>query len=168
VMEKTQGNPFFVKEFLYRLAADELIKYSAVAHQWIWEEEKIDDISYTDNVVEFMIEKIKELPKETIRALGTAAAIASQFDLYTLGGVCAIEYRQLTSHLWEACRLGILHILSSRPELYQLLDIQNVSAKEANVGHRRSGTPVSRKIELYADIFSFTFYNMGIEALSLE
>lgn len=35
---------------------------------------------------------------------------------------------------------------------------------ETNAGHG-AGTPVSKTIEQYADIFGFTFYNMGYEAL---
>jgi prolyl oligopeptidase len=37
---------------------------------------------------------------------------------------------------------------------------------ETNAGHG-AGTPVSKSIELFADIFSFTLYNMGIKQLSL-
>ena len=36
---------------------------------------------------------------------------------------------------------------------------------ETNAGHG-AGTPVSKTIEQYADIFGFTLYNMGIENLS--
>jgi prolyl oligopeptidase len=35
---------------------------------------------------------------------------------------------------------------------------------ETNAGHG-AGTPVSKSIEQYADIFSFTLYNMGIKDL---
>jgi prolyl oligopeptidase len=35
---------------------------------------------------------------------------------------------------------------------------------ETNAGHG-AGTPVSKSIEQYADIFSFTLYNMGVKEL---
>ena len=35
---------------------------------------------------------------------------------------------------------------------------------ETNAGHG-AGTPISKTIEQYADIFGFTFYNMGYEEL---
>jgi prolyl oligopeptidase len=35
---------------------------------------------------------------------------------------------------------------------------------ETNAGHG-AGTPVSKTIEQYADIFGFTFYNMGYRVL---
>jgi len=35
---------------------------------------------------------------------------------------------------------------------------------ETNAGHG-SGTPVSKTIEQYADIFGFTLYNMGFDKL---
>ena len=38
---------------------------------------------------------------------------------------------------------------------------------ETNAGHG-AGTPVSKTIEQYADIFGFTFYNMGIESLPTQ
>jgi prolyl oligopeptidase len=37
---------------------------------------------------------------------------------------------------------------------------------ETNAGHG-AGTPVSKSIDLYADFFSFTLYNMGIKKLNL-
>ena len=38
---------------------------------------------------------------------------------------------------------------------------------ETNAGHG-AGTPVSKTIEQYADIFGFTLYNMGIKELKSE
>jgi prolyl oligopeptidase len=38
---------------------------------------------------------------------------------------------------------------------------------ETDAGHG-AGTPVSKTIEQYADIFGFTLYNMGYEALPEE
>jgi prolyl oligopeptidase len=35
---------------------------------------------------------------------------------------------------------------------------------ETNAGHG-AGTPVAKSIEQYADMFSFTLYNMGFETL---
>lgn len=38
---------------------------------------------------------------------------------------------------------------------------------ETNTGHG-AGTPVSKTIEQYADIFSFTFYNMEFREFNLS
>ena len=46
----------------------------------------------------------------------------------------------------------------------QTSNAPNLIRIETNAGHG-AGTPVSKSIELYADIYSFTLYNMGIENL---
>jgi len=47
----------------------------------------------------------------------------------------------------------------------QASNAPNLIRIEINAGHG-AGTPVSKIIELYADLYSFTLFNMGIESLS--
>jgi predicted ATPase len=59
IFTKTEGNPFFINEFLKTLNAHDIIRWNAPAHKWEWVEERISEMSVTDNVVHFLSQKIK-------------------------------------------------------------------------------------------------------------
>ena len=55
----------------------ELIQYQNGS--WNWDTNKIQDIKLSENVIDLMVEKIGELPKESIEILKLAACIGSWF-----------------------------------------------------------------------------------------
>lgn len=57
VLNKTDGNPFFINEFLKASYAQDLIRWSASNSKWEWHEEPIKEMSVTENVVHFLTQK---------------------------------------------------------------------------------------------------------------
>ncbi|MES0489477.1 MAG: ATP-binding sensor histidine kinase [Leptospirales bacterium] len=88
LMKKTNGNPFFVNQFLYTLYEENLLQFSAPTRtqkfHWGWDIQKIKMLNITDNVVDLMIEKLKKLPDSTQQIVRLAACVGNRFDLYTL------------------------------------------------------------------------------------
>lgn len=84
IYNKTQGNPFFMKQFLQVLYDKEYIWFDYDLMQWCWDTEEIKKLDITENVVELLIKKIKTLNPSTIQELKNAACIGNQFDLKTL------------------------------------------------------------------------------------
>ncbi|WP_017718868.1 AAA family ATPase [Kamptonema formosum] len=84
VRGKTQGNPFFVSQFLKTLAQEKLLVRDAGARQWRWDVAQIKATGITDNVVELMVGKLKKLPEATQQVLRLAACAGNHFDLRTL------------------------------------------------------------------------------------
>lgn len=88
VMRKTEGNPFFVKEFLKTLYQEKLLTFQVVegenVGQWQWDTAQIEAMGITDNVVELMIARLKKLPKSAQQILCLAACIGNQFDINNL------------------------------------------------------------------------------------
>ncbi|MCP4129747.1 MAG: AAA family ATPase [bacterium] len=83
VYQKTNGNPFFVNQFLknlYEINALEL--HPALG--WKWDTQKIKDLLVTDNVAALMSKKISTLPEETQDILNLCACLGNSFDLETL------------------------------------------------------------------------------------
>jgi predicted ATPase/signal transduction histidine kinase/CheY-like chemotaxis protein len=75
VHDKTGGNPFFAIQFLL-LAHDEgLVALDADAGRFRWDVEKIRSRNFTDNVVDFMLEKLLRLPPVTRQALACLACL---------------------------------------------------------------------------------------------
>ena len=58
---KTNGNPFFLREFLKSLYEDRLLQFDIDSRGWQWNLAQIKTRSITDNVVDLMTVKLKKL-----------------------------------------------------------------------------------------------------------
>ena len=65
VLQKTEGNPFFVNEFLKSLHGEKLLRFDPQAQHWTWDVEQIRAQALTDNVIELLLVKLKRLPQDT-------------------------------------------------------------------------------------------------------
>jgi predicted ATPase len=87
VLGKTDGNPFFLNQFLTALYEEKLLTFVAAPvvvgddkkdesrGGWRWDVTKIREQAVTDNVVELMAAKIQRLSDQTRQALQLAACI---------------------------------------------------------------------------------------------
>jgi diguanylate cyclase (GGDEF)-like protein len=121
VIKKTNGNPFFVEQFLKALERDKLLRkcqqaegeskailqkkssaciafssdskraFQTFTSYWEWDLTKIEQLNITENVVDFTIAKIKRLPKMTQQLLAWAACIGNHFSLKTLAAIGKIS-----------------------------------------------------------------------------
>ncbi len=105
-MEKTQGNPFFLIQFLYSLHDEGLIYFQQDG--WQWNEAEIQSREMTDNVIDLMVSKIQKLSADGQQTLQLAACIGSPFDLQTLASVLQCKPRVTADNLWGAVSEGLL------------------------------------------------------------
>ncbi|NES19474.1 MAG: AAA family ATPase [Symploca sp. SIO3E6] len=103
VIKKTQGNPFFVNEFLKSLYTENLLTFEPSCRGWQWDISQIEAMRITDNVVELMIGKLKKLPEFTQHILCLAACLGADFDLQTL----AITSEHHASVIFRDLKLAI-------------------------------------------------------------
>ncbi|TAF11059.1 MAG: response regulator [Nostocales cyanobacterium] len=108
VGEKTQGNPFFIKEFIKSLYTEQLLKFDILNGVWVWNLEQIINRSITDNVVELMTEKIQKLSDSAQKVLQLAACIGNSFDLKTLAVINEKPEKEMVQELWEAMQAGLI------------------------------------------------------------
>lgn len=81
VYEKTQGNAFFVTQFLRSLNEEQLLAFNWEQSRWKWDIAQIRARNITDNVVEFMAAKIQRLNTSTRVTLSRAACLGNSFSL---------------------------------------------------------------------------------------
>lgn len=124
VFDKTQGNPFFAGQFLSALYRDGLLTFVAERERWSWDLEEIARRQVTDNVIDFMSERLKRLPVLTQHALRMAASIGHEFDLHTLAVICEQPGDVLLAVLREALREGMLLPLRSDERYAALLEAE--------------------------------------------
>ncbi|MFB2968579.1 AAA family ATPase [Aerosakkonema sp. BLCC-F183] len=122
VDRKTEGNPFFVNEFLKTLHAENLLNFNLRSRSWQWNINQIEAVDITDNVVELMIGKLKKLPDATQQVLRLAACVGASFDLNTLSIICEKSPAEVFQNLIPAVQSAL--ILAASEWDYQLL-IQN-------------------------------------------
>ncbi|WP_445247626.1 trifunctional serine/threonine-protein kinase/ATP-binding protein/sensor histidine kinase [Microcoleus sp. OTE_8_concoct_300] len=84
VVGKTQGNPFFVNQFLRTLYEENLLIFNSGQRNWDWNISEIEAVGITDNVVELMVGKLRKMPDSTQQVLRLAACVGNSFDLNTL------------------------------------------------------------------------------------
>ena len=120
VLNKTQGNPFFVKEFLKSLYTEKLLNFDLEALIWQWDIRQIEASQFTDNVVELMALKIKKLPENTQNVLKLAAAIGNQFELNTLAIVNQKSASETALILHSAVAEGLVLPLSDEYKSIEL------------------------------------------------
>lgn len=116
VSRKTEGNPFFVGEFLKMLYGENLLTFDAQQLSWQWNLAEIEAQDITDNVVELLLRQLQKLPEATQQVLSIAACVGSEFDLETLAIVCEKSRKAIFQDLLAAIQTGLIQPLSDLDE----------------------------------------------------
>lgn len=104
--KKTQGNPFFLNQFLLELYEKKLLSFRG--NRWHWDATQINNCGITDNVIEFMVDKLQRLPSATLEILKVAACIGNPIQLHILSRVCKQPAPAIANNLWQALNEGLL------------------------------------------------------------
>jgi predicted ATPase/signal transduction histidine kinase/GAF domain-containing protein/tRNA A-37 threonylcarbamoyl transferase component Bud32 len=116
VLQKTEGNPFFVAEFLRSLWSENLLSFNPEQRRWQWNIAQIEDQNITDNVVELLLSQLKKLPENTQQLLQLAACVGAVFDLETLAIVGGQPSETIFRDLLAAVNAELIQPLSELNE----------------------------------------------------
>lgn len=105
---KTHGNPFFLNRLLLSLYEEKLIYFDLGHGLWVWNLEKIKTKEISENVLEFMSEKILQLKNETQQVLHLAACLGNKFELTTLAKIHQRSLLETSAQLWSAMQEGLI------------------------------------------------------------
>jgi PAS domain S-box-containing protein len=108
VHAKTDGNPFFVIQFLHALADEGLVAFDHERTRWSWDLGAIDARRYTDNVVELLVGKLTRLSFNTRDVLRQFACLGNVADVATLSIVLGMPEEQVHAALSEAMRQQLI------------------------------------------------------------
>ena len=112
--EKTDGNPFFLIQFLYALVDEGLLTFDHDKAQWSWDLSRIHAKGYTANVADLMIAKLNGLPNDVRKTLLELACLGNSADLTTLSIVLGTSEQQIHANFGEAVRLQLIERLDDR------------------------------------------------------
>jgi PAS domain S-box-containing protein len=105
---ETGGNPFFAIQFFTALAEEGLLAFDPVARAWQWDIDRIRAKSYTDNVVDLMVEKLKRFSATTQGALKQLACLGNIVQIATLKLVHGETEETTHAALWDAVLAGLV------------------------------------------------------------
>ncbi|WP_198343083.1 protein kinase domain-containing protein [Oleiphilus messinensis] len=108
VYAKTAGNPFFIGEFLKALYTNKLLDFNLNQQRWCWDIDQIELEGITDNVVELMLSKMRQLPECSQSLIQLAACVGSTFHLDMLARIAELDLMVVARRLWPALRDGLL------------------------------------------------------------
>ena len=102
LLDKAQGNPFFIREVLKRLNESGAIRFDAGSGRWTWDMNAVRGALVGDNVVDFMVAGLRRMSERTQDALRFAACIGNTFDLRTLAVIASRTMADAADDLQEA------------------------------------------------------------------
>ncbi|ALG67285.1 AAA family ATPase [Beggiatoa leptomitoformis] len=108
LLEKTGGNPFFLGEFIKTLYTESLLQFDCQKRAWVWDLTQIQARNITDNVVELMGNKVKQLQPTTQHILKLAACLGNTFELVTLAKIAKKSISEVQIQLWQALTEGMI------------------------------------------------------------
>ncbi|MGI9284227.1 MAG: AAA family ATPase [Pseudomonadales bacterium] len=124
IMDKTQGNPFFINQFLSTLHQEDLLIFNSKRLAWQWDLDQIEAMGVTDDVADLMGRNLKKMPEHTQSALRLAACIGNQFDLNTLAIIQERSGVETFSNLSPALFDGLIQPLSA----FEVADQQEIDS----------------------------------------
>ena len=113
IYNKTEGNAFFLTQFLTNLYQEGLIRFDEKAHLWKADLERIHLLNFTDNVIELMTTKLRKLESPVLQCLIYGACIGNRFDLKTLSAILNADFRQVANWLVPPILEGLIKPLNS-------------------------------------------------------
>lgn len=81
IVAKTGGNPFVITQFLRVLYERGFLGYRFESSGWDWNEDGIQTLPVSDNVVELLVDKLHTYAEETRRFIAKAALLGNRFSL---------------------------------------------------------------------------------------
>ncbi len=150
--QKAKGNPFFTAQYLRGLHEDGLIFFDQNAAHWQYEVAKIQAAALTDDVVDFMSERLQSLSATTQETLKFAACLGNQFELDMLAVVCDRSQESVAADLWSAMQNSLILPENQTYKLFQL--------KKADIYDGESAKPINTHYRFLHDRVQQAAYNL--------
>jgi predicted ATPase/signal transduction histidine kinase len=108
VLDKTGGNPFFIRRMVRFLYQSGLLTFDGASRTWTWDLAEIEQIDVSENVVDLLLVVLKELPEPVQEVIRISACIGHTVSLGLLASVCGLVNDEAARRLWTAVRAGLL------------------------------------------------------------
>lgn len=130
LLNKTNGNPFFLNQLLKALYQKNLLTFDLNTNSWQRDIKQIEGVEITENVVELMTDNIKTLPESTQNVLKLAACIGNRFNLEIISIVNEKSCSTTANELCPAVQTGLILPLSDAYKIPMVLSQDAIIIEE--------------------------------------
>ena len=176
IFQRTQGNPFFTTQFLQGLYEEGWITFDVETGYWQCDLARVRRLALTDDVVEFMVRRLRKLPEATQAVLKLAACVGNRFDLATLATACDRDWGAVAADLWTVLREGFVIPESETYKFFQGDEYEEKGIEAGAIGYRflhdrvqqaaYSLLPDEAKASAHLSIGRLLLSNFSLEELS--
>ena len=150
-MEKTNGNPFFLQQFLHSLFRHNHIWFDPDSNLWQFDQAQVSEENISDNVANLILARSNDLDNSCREMLQILSCMGSSFDLDTICLICNQDqdsiYRQLSAIIEEGFLLEI-----SNAQSYA------VDPHQTHNDCTQKGTPLSKSYKFAHDQIQQAIY----------
>ncbi|MDQ0192847.1 diguanylate cyclase [Paenibacillus wynnii] len=118
IYKRTKGNTFFVNEILKDLYKKGYLYFDDLKGAWNWDLNQILNLPFNDNVVDFLIMNLKNLPEDVRRMLMLSASIGSLFDFNMLTLIGEVDRVEIARALMKAVDEDIILPVNSNYSIF--------------------------------------------------
>lgn len=167
LFHKTEGNPFFLKQFLQDLIDDKQVTFDESSRCWRWDIQLITEMNVPDNAAAYLSDKLRLLSNRTLFILGRAAFLGSHFQLDMLSSITDLPIEELIEVLHIAVGERLLQPVSSgeaKSYKFQHVRIHQaayalVSEEEVPDLHLKIGVLLLDRMKISDDVTIFEVVN---------
>jgi len=110
LIQKTEGNPFFLKQFIYTLLKRDLLRFNKNTLSWEWEIEQIRYEDLTNNVIDHLVAKINTMSSEAQSFIKTASVIGDTCDIDVISSLSQFDPDNMTQIISEVFNEGLIEV----------------------------------------------------------
>jgi len=148
VHERTLGNPFYTIEFLKHCNDKDLLYYDQGEMRWQWNETGICSSQISDNVADYLLEKIATLPVATSNLIKMAACIGNHFDVKVLSVVAGKDTEKIKDELKPAIYEEMVYVAENRGDNFKEMQFEFCHDKFQQAGYQALSDDLKKNIHL--------------------
>lgn len=158
IYKKTKGNPFFIREFIKNIYSNGLLKKidsqkqvdAHLVDKWTWDNNKIDSLFVTENVVELLKENVDKLPRETTYVLEIIALLGGAVYTDSLSVITNKNNSTLLALLSKAVDLELIIITNnkikfSHNEIMKIIRLSITDSDRENIIYQIANKLIANK-----------------------